>query len=92
MPSATRYVMVLHDLVDAHTRRGTSTTQALVARIALRNLRMRASLETSSQNRMGKKGMEKRARTRLFGAVRLMVFTADKPADAVLLWEKNILP
>jgi hypothetical protein len=27
-----------------------------------------------------------------YGAVRLMVSAADKPAEADLLWEKNIVP
>jgi hypothetical protein len=33
-----------------------------------------------------------RRRDRSGGAVRPMVFVADKPADVILLWEKNIIP
>jgi hypothetical protein len=62
---ATRLWLVLYDLVDTHTRRGTNTTQKLVARIALRILHVRASLKIPSPKPFGKKGMEKRARVRL---------------------------
>ena len=53
-PSAIGSWPVQRDLIDVHIRRATSTTQNLVAGIALRNL-VRASLETPSQKPCGKK-------------------------------------
>jgi hypothetical protein len=46
IPLATRLWLVLHDLVDARTRRDTNTTRNLVMRIALCNPHVHALLRT----------------------------------------------